>query len=196
MEQILAAPSGIDLGPLKTGGLERAVRHKDGQVRLAHPEIDVEAARLEAAFAAGAFATAETAPNGFLMIGRRQLRSNNSWMHNCPSLIKGPERCTLLMNPTDADRLGLKDGRLVAVESRVGRVSIPLAVTDEMMPGVVSMPHGFGHTREGTRMRNAAEKPGASMNDLTDENVVEGMVGNGVLTGVPVRVSACEPAVA
>ena len=130
------------------------------------------------------------------MIGRRQLRSNNSWMHNCPTLIKGPERCTLLMSPVDADRLGLKHGRLVAVESRVGRVSLPLAVTDEMMPGVVSMPHGFGHTRQGIRMKNAAAHPGASMNDLTDENVVEGMVGNGVLTGVPVRVSACEPAVA
>jgi anaerobic selenocysteine-containing dehydrogenase len=196
MEQVLAKPEGIDLGQLKEGGLDRAVRHKDGHVRLAHPEIDEELARLEAAFAGGSLATAPQGPNGFLMIGRRQLRSNNSWMHNCPSLIKGPERCTLLMSPVDADRLGLKHGRLVAVESRVGRVSLPLAVTDEMMPGVVSMPHGFGHDRAGIRARNAAAHAGASMNDLTDENVVEGMVGNGVLTGVPVRVSAFEPAVA
>lgn len=196
MDEIKAKPAGIDLGPLKEGGLDRAVRHKDGDIHLAHPEIDAELARLEKAFATGSFGDRDDAPNGFLMIGRRQLRSNNSWMHNCPTLIKGPERCTLLMSPVDADRLGLKHGRLVSVESRVGRVSLPLAVTDEMMPGVVSMPHGFGHTRKGIRMRNAAAHAGASMNDLTDENVVEGMVGNGVLTGVPVRISACEPAVA
>lgn len=196
MEDLKAQPAGIDLGPLKEGGLDRAVRHKDGNLHLAHPEIDEEVARLEGALAAGAFAAKPGSPNGFLMIGRRQLRSNNSWMHNCPTLIKGPERCTLLMSPVDAERLGLQHGRLVYVESRVGRVSLPLAVTDEMMPGVVSMPHGFGHTRQGVRMKNAAARPGASMNDLTDENVVEGMVGNGVLTGVPVRVSACEPAVA
>ncbi len=194
LDEIRAKPSGVDLGSLKEGGLDRAVRHDDGAIRLVHPEVDAELARLESAFAAGGLAAAPDATNGFLMIGRRQLRSNNSWMHNCPSLIKGPERCTLLMSPVDAERLGLKDGRLVSVESRVGRVSLPLAVTDEMMPGVVSMPHGFGHTRDGIRMKNAAARPGASMNDLTDEAVVEGMVGNGVLTGVPVRVSACEPA--
>ncbi|HEY2772612.1 MAG TPA: molybdopterin-dependent oxidoreductase [Candidatus Binatia bacterium] len=195
LEDIKASPAGIDLGPMKEGGIERAVRHDDGRIHLAHPEIDVEIARLDAALSGGGF-DAGTASNGFLMIGRRQLRSNNSWMHNCPTLIKGPERCTLLMSPVDAERLGLKHGRLVAVESRVGRVSLPLAVTDEMMPGVVSMPHGFGHDRKGIRARNAAAHPGASMNDLTDESIVEGLVGNGVLTGVPVRVSACEPAVA
>lgn len=196
MEQLLANPAGIDLGPLKEGGLDRAVRHQDGKLHLAHPEIDEEIARLEAAFASGRIGAAPEGPNGFLMIGRRQLRSNNSWMHNCPSLIKGPERCTLMMNPADAERLGLKNGREVAVESRVGRVSLPLVVTDEVMPGVVSMPHGFGHDRDGIRARHAAAHAGASMNDLTDETVVEGMVGNGVLTGVPVRVSAFEPAVA
>ena len=196
LDDIRAVPAGIDLGSLKTGGIERAVRHADGKLHLAHPEIDEEIARLERAIDDGGFKAASDSPNGFLMIGRRQLRSNNSWMHNCPTLIKGPERCTLLMSPIDADRLGLKHGRLVAVESRVGRVSLPLAVTDEMMPGVVSMPHGFGHTRDGIRARNAAAHAGASMNDLTDEMIVEGMVGNGVLTGVPVRVSACEPAVA
>lgn len=194
MEDLTAKPAGIDLGPLKTGGIDRAVRHKDGMIHLSHPEVDEELARLEAAFEGGSLVEADDAPNGFLMIGRRQLRSNNSWMHNCPSLIKGPERCTLIMSPADADRLGLKDGRLVAVESRVGRVSLPLVVSDEIMPGVVSMPHGFGHDREGIRARHAAAKPGVSMNDLTDENVVEGLCGNAVLTGVPVRVSACEPA--
>lgn len=196
LDDVKAKPAGIDLGSLKEGGIDRAVRHQDGRIHLAHAEIDEEIARLESALDSGSYATGASAVNGFLMIGRRQLRSNNSWMHNCPTLIKGPERCTLLMSPVDAERLGLKHGRLVSVESRVGRVSLPLAVTDEMMPGVVSMPHGFGHDREGIRMRNAAAHAGVSMNDLTDENIVEGMVGNGVLTGVAVRVSACEPAVA
>ncbi|HYB99994.1 MAG TPA: molybdopterin-dependent oxidoreductase [Candidatus Limnocylindrales bacterium] len=192
LEEIRARPAGIDLGPLKEGGLDRALRHEDGRIHLQHEEIDAEVARLSAQLAAGAFGGDGAAGNGFLLIGRRQLRSNNSWMHNCASLIKGPERCTLLMHPSDATRLGLKHGRTVSVASRVGEVSLALEVTEEMMPGVVSMPHGFGHSREGTRMKLASAKPGASMNDLTDEAITEGLVGNGVLTGVPVRVSAFE----
>ncbi|HYC56163.1 MAG TPA: molybdopterin-dependent oxidoreductase [Candidatus Binatia bacterium] len=187
-----AAPSGIDLGALKEGGLARAIRHEDGKLHLQHEDIAGEVARLQAALASGHFASEGQGQNGFLLIGRRQLRSNNSWMHNCPSLIKGPERCTLRMHPGDASRLGLVHGRPVAVASRVGEVSLPLEVSDEMMPGVVSMPHGFGHSREGVRMQLAAAKAGASMNDLTDEAVTEGLVGNGVLTGVPVRVRAYE----
>ena len=193
LEQLQASPAGVDLGPLKEGGLDRAVRHDDGKIHLSHPEIAAELARLEADFAAGALAPAPGSRDGFLLIGRRQLRSNNSWMHNCPSLIKGPERCTLLMSPADAARLGLEQGSMVSVESRVGRVSLPLVVTDEMMPGVVSMPHGFGHDRPGIRARHASAHPGASMNDLTDDAVLEGLVGNAVLTGVPVRVFSGTP---
>lgn len=124
-----------------------------------------------------------------LLIGRRQLRSNNSWMHNCPSLMKGRDRCTLLVHPDDARRIGLGEGAHARVKSRVGELEVPVEVTDEMMPGVVSLPHGFGHDRPGTRQRIAAQKAGVSMNDLTDETVVEGMLGTGVLTAIPVRVS-------
>ncbi len=199
LDDLRARPSGVDLGDLKPGGIERVVRTENGRVRLAHAEIDGELERLAADLDDGrigvaAIATDGGESNGFLMIGRRQLRSNNSWMHNCPTLMKGEERCTLLMSPVDAERLGLKNGRMVRVESRVGAVEIPLAVTEEMMPGVVSMPHGFGHDRPGTRMRVAGARPGVSMNDLTDEETLEGLVGNAVLTGVPVRVSAHEPA--
>lgn len=192
-------PSGVDLGELKTGGIGREVQHSDGLLHLAHAEIADEMVRLKADLVANVIGGVESMPsqgtdNRFLMIGRRQLRSNNSWMHNCPTLMKGPERCTLFMNPDDAERLGLKDGLKVRVASRVGAVELDLQVSDEMMPGVVSMPHGFGHSRPGTRMRVAADRPGVSMNDLTDASQVEGLVGNAVLTGVPVNVSAREPA--
>ncbi len=196
LSDIAAAPSGIDFGPLKEGGIDRQVRHDDGQIRLIHDDIEAETARIAAALDAGVFTARDDAPDAFSLIGRRQLRTNNSWMHNCRSLIKGPERCTLLMNPDDASRLGFEHGRVVTVASRVGSVSLPLHVSDEVMPGVVSMPHGFGHTRKGTRMPDAAARPGVSMNDLTDESVTEGLCGNGVLTGVRVRVSAFDGAVA
>ncbi|MBI5503803.1 MAG: molybdopterin-dependent oxidoreductase [Deltaproteobacteria bacterium] len=195
LADIEAVPSGIDLGPLKEGGIERQVRHEDGKIRLMHEDIENEALRLAAALDGGAFTKHDDAPDAFLLIGRRQLRTNNSWMHNCRTLIKGPERCTLLMHPSDASRLGLKHGCAVTVTSRVGSVALPLDVTDEMMPGVVSIPHGFGHTRKGTRMRNAAAKPGVSINDLTDESVTEGLCGNGILTGVRVCVNASERAI-
>ena len=196
-DEVRSTPSGIDLGPLKPEAIDGAIRHEDRQVHLRHDVIDGELARLRDDLAAGTIGgepvdIGATTGNGFLMIGRRQLRSNNSWMHNCPSLMKGPERCTLLMNPADAERLGLKGGRAVRVSSRVGEVEIPLQISDEMMPGVVSMPHGFGHGRDGIRASVASEKPGVSMNDLTDEGVTEGLVGNGILTGVPVRVRASE----
>ncbi|MFT4570009.1 MAG: anaerobic selenocysteine-containing dehydrogenase [Hyphomicrobiaceae bacterium] len=199
MDDLLANPSGIDLGDLKPDGVARNVCHEGGKVHLAHTEIDSELARLAADLAldrigSAAITMGRDGDNGFLMIGRRQLRSNNSWMHNCPTLMKGEERCTLTMNPDDAGRLGLKHGLMVRVESRVGAVEIQLRISDEMMPGVVSMPHGFGHGRPGTRMSVAARRPGVSMNDLTDETTLEGLVGNGVLTGVPVRVSAFEAA--
>lgn len=194
LADIEAVPSGIDLGALKEGGIDRQVRHEDHNIHLFHEDIGAEAARLAAALDAGALTTHGGKPAEFLLIGRRQVRSNNSWMHNCRTLIKGPERCTLLMHPDDAAGLGLHDGREVTVESRAGSVTLPLQVTGQMMRGVVSMPHGFGHTRPGTKMRYAAARPGASMNDVTDETVTEALCGNAILTGVRVRVNARGPA--
>ena len=140
--------------------LQRAIYRRPVDLPVLQRVTPEAMAELEADFAAGALAPAPGSRDGFLLIGRRQLRSNNSWMHNCPSLIKGPERCTLLMSPADAARLGLEQGSMVSVESRVGRVSLPLVVTDEMMPGVVSMPHGFGHDRPGIRARHASAQIG------------------------------------
>lgn len=124
------------------------------------------------------------------LIGRRHLRSNNSWMHNSARLVKGPERCTLLMHPEDARARGLAGGQTVRVQSRVGSIPIQLELTDDIMPGVVSIPHGWGHARGGVQLRIATARPGVSVNDLTDDRVVDALVGTAVLTGVPVRVRA------
>ena len=125
-----------------------------------------------------------------LLIGRRELRSNNSWMHNVPRLVSGQPRCVLRMHPDDARARQLDDEIQVRVQSRVGEVEVTLRVDDDIMPGVVSLPHGYGHAgREGTRLSVASSLPGASANDLTDDAAVDEASGNAVLNGVPVRVS-------
>ena len=131
-----------------------------------------------------------------LLIGRRQLRSNNSWMHNSPRLVRGKERCTLLMHPDDAHRRNLANGAQVTVRSRTGSIQLPLALTDTMMPGVVSIPHGWGHDRGGVQLATAVLQPGASINDLTDEQQIDLLTGNAAFCGVPIVVeAAAEPAV-
>ena len=122
------------------------------------------------------------------LVGRRELRSNNSWMHNCERLVKGRERCTLLMHPADAEARGLADGQRVRVATRAGSVRAPLEVSDDMRPGVVSLPHGWGHERPGTRLRVASARPGVSFNDLSDETLVDALCGTSRLNGVPVQV--------
>jgi anaerobic selenocysteine-containing dehydrogenase len=124
-----------------------------------------------------------------VLIGRRQVRDNNSWMHNVEALAKGRERCTLLIHPRDAAERGLADGDRVRVSSRVGELLVPAAVSDEVMPGVVSLPHGFGHGVGGTRLEVAARRPGANSNRLADEQLVDLLSGNAVLCGIPVEVT-------
>nr|WP_256434970.1 molybdopterin dinucleotide binding domain-containing protein [Deinococcus sp. JMULE3] len=121
-----------------------------------------------------------------VLIGRRQLRSNNSWMHNTPRLMRGPDRCTLHLNPADAQ--GLTDGQLAQVTSRVGTVTVPVEITDAVMPGVASLPHGFGHARPGVQLGVAQASPGVSLNDLTDPLLLDELTGNAVLNGTPIRV--------
>ena len=123
-----------------------------------------------------------------VLIGRRQLRSNNSWMHNSHRLVKGKPRCTLLMHPRDAERRGLATGAVVRLASRVGAVEAELEVSEEMMPGVVSLPHGWGHNDPGARLSVARAHPGASINDVTDEALVDQLSGSTALSGVPVTV--------
>src|SRR5262249_13858155 len=123
-----------------------------------------------------------------ILIGRRDLRSNNSWMHNLPMLMTGRRRCTLQVNPEDAQRFGLTAGSLARVKSSVGEVVVPIDVTDAIMPGVVSLPHGFGHDMPGVRMRVAAEHAGANINQLMDTTNLDPLSGNAVLS-VPVTLS-------
>jgi anaerobic selenocysteine-containing dehydrogenase len=126
---------------------------------------------------------------GMVLIGRRQLRSNNSWMHNLEPLVKGKDPCTMHVHPEDADRLGLADGALAHVRSRVGEVDAPVEVTDAIMPGVVSIPHGWGHDAPGARMGVAAAHAGVNSNVLADELEIEPLSGNAVLNGIPVEVT-------
>jgi anaerobic selenocysteine-containing dehydrogenase len=123
------------------------------------------------------------------LVGRRDIRSNNSWMHNYRRLVKGKERCTLMVHPADAARLGLVDGGRARVRSRVGMIEAPVAVSDEMMPGVVSLPHGWGHDRPGFRLGIARERPGVSINDLTDDARVDPVSGNASFSGLPVEIA-------
>lgn len=132
------------------------------------------------------------------LIGRRHLRDNNSWMHNVKRLLGGPKRCTAMLHPDDAARLGLATGDVARFQSRVGAIELPIEVTAAMMPGVVSVPHGYGHGRDGTRLTTANAHAGASINDLTDETALDALSGNAALSGVRVRVAkiskASEPA--
>ena len=125
-----------------------------------------------------------------VLVGRRHLRSNNSWLHNSQRLVKGPARCTLLVHPDDARRHGVRDGERVRVTSARGSLEATAAVTDEMMPGVVSLPHGWGHDRSGTRMGVASAHAGVSINDITDEHRVDRLTGNAAFSAVPVAIEA------
>jgi anaerobic selenocysteine-containing dehydrogenase len=127
------------------------------------------------------------ADGGMVLIGRRHLRSNNSWMHNVEPLVRGKDRCTALVHPDDAARLGLADGEVARVRSRAGELEVPVEVSDEMMPGVVSIPHGWGHAVEGVRLGVAGRHPGVNTNVLTDGSVTDPLSGNAVLNGIPVE---------
>ncbi|HVK71505.1 MAG TPA: molybdopterin dinucleotide binding domain-containing protein, partial [Polyangium sp.] len=186
LEKLKKAEHGIDLGALRPMFRER-VRTKTGKARLAPAEILADVPRLER------FLDEATAA-GLVLIGRRHMRNNNSWMHNVPSLVKGPDRSMLLVHPTDAARLGLTSGARVRVRSRVGEVVVAMAVTEDMMPGVVSLPHGHGHAAAADTMRVAAGVPGANANAITDDLHVEPLTGTAILNGVPVTVEPADAA--
>src|SRR3954453_432688 len=182
-----ASPHGIDLVALKPR-LPGALRTPSGKVELAPQPLVEDAARLRETIGAEA--------NGSrLLVGRRHLRSNNSWMHNLPLLVRGPERCTVHVHPGDATRLGLVDGERARVRSRGGAIELPVEVTDEVMAGVVSVPHGWGHGVRGVGWNVAADAGGANSNRLTDELAVEAPSGNAVLNGIPVQLAPVREAV-
>ena len=184
LEQLEAAPNGIDLGPLRPCMADRLMT-EDKQIQCAHPDFLAELQRFAASLT-------DEQPDSLRLIGRRHVRSNNSWLHNSKRLLKGPERCTLMIHPDDAAARGLEDGGMATVTSRVNSVEIVVEITDDVMPGVVSIPHGFGHGRKGVGLSVAREKPGVSLNDLTDPESFDPLSGNAVLNATPVTV---EPAV-
>ncbi|MGH2782837.1 MAG: molybdopterin-dependent oxidoreductase, partial [Thermoleophilaceae bacterium] len=162
LDELERNPHGVDLGPPRPR-LPDVLRTPSGKVELTPPELVADAERLRAALG--------RSPNGGLvLVGRRQLRSNNSWMHNLPALVKGKDRCTLHVHPADAERIGLDDGGRALVSSAAGRVEAPVEVTDAIMPGVVSIPHGWGHDAPGVRMGVASEHAGVNSNVLADES--------------------------
>jgi anaerobic selenocysteine-containing dehydrogenase len=179
LEALLRAPHGIDLGPLRPR-LADVLRTPSGRIELCPPPIAADVARLREGL------TRRRA--GLVLIGRRHLRSNNSWMHNLPGLVRGSNRCTLQVHPDDAARLGLTDAGPAEVVSGSGAVEVEVEITDEVMPGVVSLPHGWGHGRPGTRGSVAAAHAGVSVNALTDPLALDPLSGNAVLNGIPVRV--------
>ena len=177
-----AAPDGIDFGPLYPR-LPGRLKTEDKRLHCAPSPCmeDLERFRAE---------MEEAKVSDFVVIGRRHIRNNNSWMHNSHRLIKGKNRCTLMMHPDDAERLSLGNEDIARVSNHVGAVELPVEITEDIMPGVVSIPHGFGHNRKGVKLSIAAERPGVSLNDLTDPAKIDVLSGNAVLNGVPVEVEA------
>jgi anaerobic selenocysteine-containing dehydrogenase len=184
LDLLLANPHGVDLGPLEPR-LPDVLRTPSGMVELAPEPIVADVERLRSALAAAA---AEP-PGRLLLIGRRDLRSNNSWMHNVKVLVKGKPRCTLHVHPDDAERLGLADGAVAVVRSRTGTVEVPVEVTDAIRTGVVSIPHGWGHDLDGVELSVAREHAGVNSNLLADDELLDPLSGTSVLNGIPVDVT-------
>ncbi|HYJ88719.1 MAG TPA: molybdopterin oxidoreductase family protein [Pyrinomonadaceae bacterium] len=198
LRKLKQAVHGIDLGPLRSCLPER-LRTADKRIELA-PEVlvkDVERVKEKLLNWTGRPASnsssgdASDQSNGnLLLIGRRQLRSNNSWMHNSQRLVKGKPQCTILMHPTDAARRDLKSGQTVTVRSSAGSVAVPIEISEEMMPGVVSIPHGWGHERPGVELAVAREHAGESINDVTDNQAIDALCGTAAFNGTWVAVEA------
>jgi anaerobic selenocysteine-containing dehydrogenase len=184
LDVLEANPHGVDKGPL-VPRLPGVLRTPSGRVELAPPELLADVDRLLSSHERLA------QHDALVLIGRRDLRSNNSWMHNLEVLVKGKPRCTMHVHPADAARLGLRDGGFAKVTSRVHQVEVPVEVTDAIMPGVVSIPHGWGHDADGARMTVAERYAGVNANLLTDDRLYDAISGNAAVNGVPVTVAAC-----
>jgi anaerobic selenocysteine-containing dehydrogenase len=180
LQDFIDRPHGIDLGPL-VPRLDAILRTPSGKLELAPPYITADAARLRARL--------DRPVERLLLVSRRHLRSNNSWMHNIEVLVRGRERCTLLIHPDDARRAGVADGALARVESEAGRVDVLVQVSDEMMPGVVCLPHGWGHDKPDTRLSIARSYPGVNNNLLAPGRLVDPLSNNAVVNGIEVDVT-------
>ncbi|MFB7465636.1 molybdopterin oxidoreductase family protein [Streptomyces sp. NPDC056224] len=180
LERLLANPHGIDLGPLRPR-LPGVLKTRSGRIELLPDPIAAELPRMRAALA--------DRPAALVLVGRRHLRSNNSWLHNVPALTGGSNRCTLQIHPQDADRLGLADGGRARVTADGGSLEVPVEVTDAVRTGVVSLPHGWGHDRAGARLSVASATPGANVNQLLDGTRLDRLSGTAVLNGFPVKLT-------
>ena len=181
LDRLEAHPHGIDLGPLEPR-IPAALRTASGLVELAPDEVVTDLARLEASLA--------EPYDGLVLIGRRHLRTNNSWSHNVPGLAKGQQLCTLQLHPTDAASRGLRDGGTALVRSTAGELEVVVEVSEDLRPGVVSLPHGFGHDLDGVEQQVARAVDGVNSNVLTDRHDIDVVSGNAVLNGIPVEVRA------
>jgi len=181
-----AAPHGVDLGPLKPSLLDR-LETPDGKIQCAPEVMLADLARVKATL----FDTPEA---GMRLVGRRHVRSNNSWMHNAHRLTKGPRRDQVWLNPADAASCGVDEGDRVVLETRSGRVTPTVHVTDRVPPGVACLPHGFSQAREGVLLSGASRLPGVSYNDLSEETAADEVSGNAALNGLPVRLTRLSPA--
>lgn len=207
LRKLKEAAHGIDLGPLGSC-LPGRLRTSDKCIDLAPDVLVQDVERVTAKLpdwdghwdpdwdrgrpaCSSSLSSASHKSNGnLLLIGRRQLRSNNSWMHNSQRLVKGKSRCTILMHPLDAAQRHLSPGQTVSVRSRVGSVAVPIEISEEMMPGVVSIPHGWGHDRLGIQLEVAQQDPGESINDLTDNLTIDTLCGTAAFNGTWVAVEA------
>ena len=180
LDELRAEPHGVDLGALKECLPDRLLT-ENKRINLAPAVLvkDLERLKLEETTAS------EDYP--FILIGRRHLRDNNSWLHNSERLMKGKNRCTLLINSVDAEKLNVLDEQVVKVSSRVGAIELPCEVTENIGRGVVSIPHGYGHGRAGVQLDTATKYSGVSINDLTDDRVVDELTGNAAFSNVRVR---------
>ncbi len=186
VKSLLKEPHGVDLGPLSTM-LPAAIKHKDKKIHLNMAFYQADLERVEKSFNLENDTDDNNLDkNNILLIGRRHVRSNNSWLHNSKKLVKGKSRCTLMLHPELAEKQSIADGDLIKVSSRVGSVEIEAEITDSIMPTVVSIPHGWGHKRKGIRQNVAVEHAGVSVNDLTDDLLIDKLCGNAAVNGVPV----------
>ena len=186
LAQLEQSDHAIDLGPLAPR-MPEVLRTPSGKIELAPEAIVADLGRLETRLAEHLAAT--SAGGGpLLLVGRRDLRSNNSWMHNVEGLVSGKARCTLHLHPSDARTLGLGNGETALVRSRAGSIEVPVEITEDIMPGVVSVPHGWGHDQAGTRLNVARTVAGANSNRLADENAFDPLSGNAVLNGIAVHI--------
>jgi len=188
LDKLSSHRSGVDLGPLRGGSLRARLSTDDRKIHAAPEFLVADLARLRATIT-------QDLPTGqeLRLIGRRHIRSNNSWMHNYARLVKGKDRCNLLVHPSDLEAHAMRSGDLAEIHSRSGCLTVQVEASEDLMPGVVSLPHGWGHDRTGSRLSIATRHPGVCVNDLTDETFLDELSGNAALNGVPVsirRVSA------